>query len=248
MLTKKIFLASSSELKEDRKEFEIFINRKNKEWIPKGISLELVQWEDFLDAVSKTRLQDEYDDAIRKCDLFVMLFWTKVGPYTGEEFETALAQFRATGKPVIFTYLKDAPDIAGASEDDLMSLCAFKKRLKALGHFVTVYKSAAELKLHFSRQLDKLAAGGFIRLKPDSHAAVSEEVGYEANLSGSGAIAQGPGARAVGAGGVYVSGKNEGNINTGTTTIDTGGGAFVGGDVKTKGGDFVGRDKKMKRG
>jgi hypothetical protein len=30
MQTKKIFLASSSELKEDRKEFEIFINRKNK--------------------------------------------------------------------------------------------------------------------------------------------------------------------------------------------------------------------------
>lgn len=31
--TIKIFLASSSELKEDRAQFEIFINRKNKEYI-----------------------------------------------------------------------------------------------------------------------------------------------------------------------------------------------------------------------
>ena len=34
--TKKIFLASSSELKKDRKDFEIFINRKNKDLIKKG--------------------------------------------------------------------------------------------------------------------------------------------------------------------------------------------------------------------
>ena len=69
----KIFLASSSELEEDRKEFEILINRKNKDWADRGVFLELVVWEDFLDAISKTRLQDEYDKAIRECDVFVML-------------------------------------------------------------------------------------------------------------------------------------------------------------------------------
>ena len=83
---------------------------------------------------------------------------------------------------------------------------------------------------------------------------------YQASLTGSGAIAQGPGATAVGQGGVSVGGKNTGNINTGTQTsgdrirgdkvrgnkirkqIDTGGGAYVAGSV-TAGGDFVGRDK-----
>jgi hypothetical protein len=89
MIRKKLFLASSAELREDRKEFEIFVNRKNKDWLDKGIFLDLVVWEDFLDAVSKTRLQDEYNKAIRECDLFVMLFFTKVGQYTEEEFETA---------------------------------------------------------------------------------------------------------------------------------------------------------------
>ncbi len=64
---------------------------------------------------------------------------------------------------------------------------------------------------------------------------------YNATLNGDGAIAQGPGAVAVGAHGVLVRGSNTGAINTGTQ-IDTGGGAHVGGSV-TSGGDFVGRDK-----
>jgi hypothetical protein len=72
--SKKIFLASSSELKSDRKEFEIFINRKNKDLIKKGFFIELVIWEDFLDAMSRTRLQDEYNKAVKECDIFVMLF------------------------------------------------------------------------------------------------------------------------------------------------------------------------------
>jgi len=101
MQTKKLFLASSSELQEDRKEFEIFINRKNKEWVSQGGFIELIVWEDFLDAVSQTRLQDEYNQAIRECDVFVMLFFTKVGKYTAEEFETAFGQFKATNKPFI---------------------------------------------------------------------------------------------------------------------------------------------------
>ena len=87
MQTRKIFLASSAELKADRDQFEIFIGRKNKDWSARGVFLELVMWEDFVDAMSQTRLQDEYNKAIAECDLFVMLFWTKVGRYTAEEFE-----------------------------------------------------------------------------------------------------------------------------------------------------------------
>src|SRR5271167_3850288 len=82
MLTTNIFLASSAELKKDRDEFQIFINDKNKDWVDKGVFLRLEIWEDFLDAMSQTRLQDEYNKAIRKSDIFVMLFGTKVGKYT----------------------------------------------------------------------------------------------------------------------------------------------------------------------
>jgi hypothetical protein len=163
MTTKKIFLASSSELEEDRQQFEIFINRKNKEWNARDVFLELVVWEDFLDAVSKTRLQDEYNKAIVECDLFVMLFSTKVGKYTEEEFETALRQFQATDKPLIYTYYKDVPiSLGSAKKEDVVSLLAFLKRLdEDLKHFYTPYKNIDELKFHFDQQLDKLSARGF---------------------------------------------------------------------------------------
>src|SRR5262245_65360048 len=125
MEKKKLFLASSSELKEDREQFEIFINRKNKDWINKGIFLDLILWEDFLDAMSQTRLQDEYNKAIRECDIFLMLFFTKVGKYTEEEFETAFGQFKDTNKPAIFTYFKDAQiSMSSAKREDLVSCWA----------------------------------------------------------------------------------------------------------------------------
>lgn len=164
MEANKIFLASSSELIDDRKEFEIFINRKNKEWVKKGVFLELVVWEDFLDALSQTRLQDEYNKEIRQCDIFVMLFFTKVGKYTEEEFETAVGQFKATNKPRIFTYFKDAEITTGsANKDDMKSLWAFQEKLEELRHFQTVYKNIDDLKFKFNQQLDKLAGEGFFK-------------------------------------------------------------------------------------
>jgi hypothetical protein len=244
-MTTKIFLASSAELKDDRREFEILINRKNKAWAAQGVLLELVLWEDFLDALSPTRLQDEYNKAISQCDIFVMLFWTKVGKYTEEEFEHAVGQFKATRKPFIYTYFKDAPVSTGSvDEDGLMSLLQFKKKLAALGHFHTTYKNVEGLQLHFLQQLDKLVANGFIEFpRQDAAGARSGGTTYQATIAGDGAIAQGAGARAVGRGGVLVGGSNSGNISTGTqTTTHTGGGASIGGNVKVVGGNFIGRD------
>lgn len=264
MVAKKIFLASSSELREDRREFEIFINRKNKEWASKGVFLQLELWEDFLDALSGTRLQDEYNKAIRDCDIFVMLFWTKVGQYTEEEFETAFGQFQATHRPFIFTYFKDAEISTGsAHKKDLMSLWAFQEKLAALGHFYTVYKNVDELKYKFNQQLEKLAANGFIQF--DQAVRDAAQSANQAQLTGSGAIAQGAGAVAVGRGGVFVGGANAGNINTGTqfggdmvrgdkvlgdrigSQINTGGGAYFGGNVKV-GGNLAGRDMHITQG
>jgi len=247
MITKKVFLASSAELKEDRRDFEVFINRKKKDWVARGVFLELVIWEDFFDAVSQTRLQDEYNHAIRDCDLFVMLFSTKVGRYTQEEFETAFGQFKETDRPFIFTYFKDSPLSTGSADrQDLMSLWAFQDRLKALGHFYTSYKTIADLSLHFNGQLDKLVANGFITFAPDQATAGPGGGSFQATQHGSGAIAQGSGTTALADRAIHVGGTNSGSINSGTR-IDTGGGAYVGGNVSV-GGDFIGRDRISKKG
>jgi hypothetical protein len=75
--TIRIFLASSSELREDRDAFELRMRQLNDRLRNRGIYLKIERWEHFLDAMSETRLQDEYNRAIRKCDVFVSLFFTK---------------------------------------------------------------------------------------------------------------------------------------------------------------------------
>jgi uncharacterized caspase-like protein len=116
--------------------------------------------------------------------------------------------------------------------------------LKGVGPFaVSLYRGATTL-----GEIDGAAAppeGTAVReVSPkQAQARLSQIVGvsYQTNLTGNGAIAQGPGAQAVGAGGVLIGGKNTGNINAGTQ-VETGGGAYIRGHV-TAGGDFVGRDK-----
>jgi hypothetical protein len=156
MQIKKIFLASSEELRTDRIAFELMIGQINQEWVPRDIFFQLVVWENFIDAMSKEGLQHEYNKAIQECDIFVLLFFTKVGRYTAEEFETAFGAFQAGSRPLIYTYFKDDIVRTGEINESIISLLEFKKKLGELKHYYTVYRSSEELKWLFSRQLDKL--------------------------------------------------------------------------------------------
>jgi len=152
-----VFLASSSELKEDREQFEIFINRENKRLKTKGIFLNLEVWEDFIDAVSKSRLQSEYNNAILNSDIFVSLFFSKVGKYTEEEFETAFGSFKQTGKPLIYTYFKGGDiNISKVNKKDIASKEKFEGKLRSLGHYATAYNNIDDLRYKFKMQLEKI--------------------------------------------------------------------------------------------
>jgi hypothetical protein len=154
--TIKIFLASSSELKEDRDAFDLYFRQQNDPLRKQGIYLEIGRWENFLDAISGTRLQDEYNKEVKACNIFVSLFFSKTGKYTEEEFDTAYGQFLDTKKPLIYTFFKNAPLNSGDIGDEIISLINFKKKLASLGHFYTNYDNIADLKLQFSDQLEKL--------------------------------------------------------------------------------------------
>ena len=152
--TIQIFLASSSELREDRDAFDLYFRQQNDDLLAECIYLKIVRWETFLDAMSGTRLQDEYNRAVRNCDIFVSLFFTKAGKYTQEEFEAAFGQFRATEKPFIYTYFKSGNvNIRNIRLEDLQSLKDFESKVKALGHFPTEYEDITDLKLKFRDQL-----------------------------------------------------------------------------------------------
>jgi len=151
----KIFLASSNELKSDRDQFEIRISRKNKPWIDKNISLHLERWEDRSALMSPTRSQDEYNEAIKECDLFVLLIHKKVGIYSEEEFDNALESFKIKGKPRLIIYFKEE-FFSTDNRDDILSLWKFKDRLNKLGYFPPNYKNTDSLWNQFNNELESL--------------------------------------------------------------------------------------------
>ena len=161
--TIRIFLASSSELKGDRDAFELYFRQQNDRLRHDGLYLEIIRWENFLDAMSPTRLQDEYNKKIRNCDLFVSLFRTKTGKYTEEEFDKAHEAFSKTGKPLIYTYFHQT-DVPNGRQYRvaLNSLWDFQQKLDDLGHFHTEYTSIDDLQKQFRDQLEKLRDEGMI--------------------------------------------------------------------------------------
>ncbi len=159
MKTVKIFLASSNELKHDRKQFEIEINHKNKAWAQKGIFLHLEIWEELSSRMSSTRSQDEYNKKIKEADIFILLACNKVGMYTAEEFDTAFGAFKATSKPFIFTWFRE-PTTAPEP-----SLQAFKEKLAALKHFFSVYTNSDDLWNQFNKELELLEIANFKKNK-----------------------------------------------------------------------------------
>ncbi len=152
-----IFLASSSELRVDRDAFELYLRRQNDRLRESGLYLEIKRWETFLDAMSETRLQNEYNKAVRSSDIFVSLFKTKTGAFTEEEFDVAHRQFKACGKPLIYTYFMQA-DVPNhrRMREPLISLWSFQDKLDELGHYCSEYNSIEDLQLRFGNQLDQL--------------------------------------------------------------------------------------------
>jgi len=155
-----IFLASSAELDSDKVLLENFISKKNKEWHARNVFLALYTWRDFIDAISEKRTQSVYNDAIRKSDIVIVLFHTKLGRYTNEEFEVAYEAFiKNKGyKPKIFTYFKDD----GSQTVD--EIKAFKEKLDKLDHFYSLYKNDDDLNYKFDQKLNMLAVERYIKL------------------------------------------------------------------------------------
>ncbi len=156
MKTIKIFLASSSELKDDRDDFEMFIRRKNDNSMENGVYFNVIRWENFIDAMARDGLQNEYNKAVEGCDIFISLFHTKVGKYTEEEFLKALETFQAQGKPLIYTYFKDEAVNMSKINDNILSLINFKKKISDLKHYPTNFDNINDLKNKFDQQLTKV--------------------------------------------------------------------------------------------
>jgi tetratricopeptide (TPR) repeat protein len=152
MKTIKIFLASSEELDEDRKEFGNLIRRLDDIYQKRGIHIQLFVWEDLDLTLKDGRKQDEYNDVIRQCHVFVALFYKQAGKYTKEELEVARAQKQVRKIPHIIIYCKDLKE----GDVETQELIDFKKHLSTeLGHFWGHYGTGDKLHLDFVMWLQR---------------------------------------------------------------------------------------------
>ncbi len=162
-----VFLASSNELKDDRDQFAVLLSRLNDHYNPRGYKFILKAWE-FLDpAYHNKPKQDEYNEVIKQCDLFVALFHTKAGKYTVEELQVARHECEARGMP-LFIYFRDLDywqELQKKNED----LEAIKKYIgDDMKHFWGSYSTNDKLHLDFVLWLDKYLFDGKSDIKVEN--------------------------------------------------------------------------------
>jgi len=166
----KIFLASSEELEIERSKFSLYIRETSEIWEgTRNIKLVPILWEKyFTDFISSTKhQQDEYNEEIKKCDFFVMLYWTKVGDYTKQEFEVALKQFDETKKkPLIIAYFMNKDISKEISQTDKDSLQNFRTKLSERTYEIEE-KDIGKVQTHFKDRIERALAQNILQ-KNDS--------------------------------------------------------------------------------
>lgn len=146
----KVFIASSEELQPERERFDTLFNHLNNIFERRGIMLLPVKWE-FLDAsMGEEHKQEEYNRAIRECDLCVVMFWQKFGTYTDTELRVADAEQRADRLPKkVYVFFKEPGDYTAEIE-------TLKARFEEeYGHFYCKFNTSDQLQLDFTLQLER---------------------------------------------------------------------------------------------
>ena len=152
----KLFLVSSQELQPEREKIEREIGRKNKDFKKRGFEIDLIIWEDKQLVGKSFRTQDNINLEAGDCSLFVMMFYSKVGKFSWEEFENAKSRFDQEGLPRFLIFQKDIDLPRGLTEADAESLFAFRKLLRNENHFPEPYENEDELVNKLLDSIDKL--------------------------------------------------------------------------------------------
>ena len=158
MKTYRIFLASSSELTDERiaataamAEFSVLNPEHNVVFSP-------VKWELFASTYKDARKQSEYNATIPSCSLFMMLYWTKVGKYTNEEFDIAVKSLTGKESPKLLL-LKKADGTATVD-----SVSEFEKKVpNGNGLFNAIFTQKTQLRSIILEELQKLFTDGYLK-------------------------------------------------------------------------------------
>ena len=142
METKKIFIASSSEMRKERLEIIDLLVDLNDEYEDSGIKFESVVWEFMDSSMRETRKEDDYLREMVKCQICIVMFWRTLGEYTVEEFEVGIKEMKANRNiKAVYLLFKEPDD--GITTD----LSIFKKMCHTSYQEITYsFRCIAELR------------------------------------------------------------------------------------------------------
>ncbi len=155
MKTIKVFLASSSELRDERMEFSDIVLTINKFLKPRGFEIEMERWEDIDDSMGPERKQDEYNRVLRTCPMCLVLYWKNLGSYTKEELDVAYAGVcsEKENPRKLYIYFKEDKEIAETISKELRN---FKASFETdYGHFYCRFENADTMRLRFLLQVER---------------------------------------------------------------------------------------------
>ena len=161
-----IFLASSAELRKDREKFADFVMNLQKHYSKRGLGFQLEKWEYLDPAYNGRRKQDEYNDVIKKCDVFVALFHNKAGRYTLEEFDLAVQECQTRQLP-LFIYFREQT-FFDKLKNGTAGLKPITDRIAKLKHFWGSYGTNDKLHLDFVLWLDSYIFDGKSPIKVEN--------------------------------------------------------------------------------
>lgn len=168
-----IFVASPSDVADERAILESVVNQLNQVWSSTlGITFELLKWETSVHPSFSSDPQEAINEQIASdYDVFIGILWGRVGTPTPrslsgtiEEFERAYSRFTSgENAPEIMLYFKDAPIAPSMIDTNQMEkLQTFRRSLSDKGGLYSVFEDQASfessVRAHLSAIAQKFAA------------------------------------------------------------------------------------------
>jgi mRNA-degrading endonuclease RelE of RelBE toxin-antitoxin system len=168
-----IFIASPSDLAEEREAISEVINELNTTYgSPNNLHLELLKWENnSAPGISNISVQDVINKDIPTYDIFIGFLWMKFGTPTENygsgteaEFEIAYKKFKNDNPIQILFYFKNAvpQSLEEIDTDQLSKVREFKNKLGDKNTYYWEFTVREELekflRLHIPKRIDQLRA------------------------------------------------------------------------------------------
>ena len=151
----KIFLASSGNLQDERDEIEKLISRLNDDWIKKDTYLKLIIWEKLSAKFSTQRKQEDFNDEVRKSDVFICLIHDKIGPFSKEEYDAAYDGFITNSKPeLVYIYFSDKEIKPSQITENFKNVLDLKMEISKNHQFYRTYNSVDGLLYSITRDFE----------------------------------------------------------------------------------------------